>query len=418
MLLQLAYRNIFRHRGRFLLGTFVIAVASLLLVFATGQIGGVKQALVRGMTDSLTGHIQIKPKDAPRDFFDASSGRRMHLIEPGQLSRVLTAVRGIDAVAAATPRLRFSALIGNGESSTPALIMAVDPVSEPLVTPDLAPILSKLASNPQAALVSQYLTRKSGISIGEEILVLTETPSEVFNGRPYDIVGFAESPILIDEYMNAMFLVNISRARKMIYVEDVATEIALRLKPGREKELEQVMAQIGAALAPEDAAYLGVYSYGEVAKAVGSVGNIATGMAAIQVGAVMFVMLIIVLIITKMGLHERQAEIGTLMSLGMTRTRLVSLFMSEVVIKVLIGYGVGFVLAILMLTGIRASGGLRASTVVEQYMNGGKIMVPVIDSGNVLAGFAVVIAASLLTTLISCWKAGGQDAVALLSSKK
>ncbi|WP_338848371.1 FtsX-like permease family protein [Massilia sp. W12] len=411
-------RNIFRHKGRFFLSTFVIAIASLMLVTATCQIGGVKQALVRGMTDTLTGHLQIKAKESPREFFDATSGRRISMIQPAELRELLQRVSQVEGVAAAAPRLRFSALIGNGESSTPALVMALDPVAEAKVTTDMAPLYAKMLSNPQAALVSPHLIKKSGVGIGKEILVLSETPDENVNGRPYDIVGLAESPVLIDEYMNMMFMINIERARKMIYVDEIATEIAIRVKPGYEERLEEVRNRVQAVFSKEQKEVLGVYTYLEVAKAINSVGNIATGMAAIQVGVVMFIMLIIVLIVTRMGLFERRAEIGTLMSLGMTRSRLLQLFLSEITIKVMIGYLAGMLVALFILTGIQKSGGIKAATLVEQFMNGGKILVPVIDPVYALSGFALVISTSLLITFFSCWKSGSQDAIELLSGRK
>ncbi len=415
MIFRLAFRNVFRNRGRFLLSTFVVAIASLLLVYATGQIGGVKQALVRGVTDTLTGQVQIKPKAAPRDFFEYPSARRLNLIKAPDLDRILAKVRALDVVEAASERVRFGALIGNEERSTPALIMGIDPVSEAGVTPDLGTILSPL-SNPSAALVSEYLTKKSGIPIGKEILVFADTPNDSFSARPYTIAAYAKSPVLIDEFMNGTVLVDIASARKLLSLDGGATEIAIRLKPGQ--EVDDAVSKIDAVLDQGEKQYLGVYPYTEVAKSVKNIGNIATGMGAIQVGAVMFVMLIIVLVITKMGLYERQAEIGTLMSIGMTRGRLMTLFISEVFIKILIGYGAGFSLAMFMLLGVRHSGGIKSATQIEQYMYGGKIMMPVIDFKNILIGFFVVIAAALLTTLVSCWKAGGEDAVVLLSGKK
>ena len=61
---------------------------------------------------------------------------------------------------------------------------------------------------------------------------------------------------------------------------------------------------------------------------------------------------------------------------------------------------------------------MRAQTAVDQYLYGGKVMYPVIDPANILLGFLLVLTAALVTTLASCWKAGGQDAVLLLGSKK
>lgn len=418
MQLQLAIRNVFRHRGRFLLGTFIIGVASLLLVFASGQIGGVKAALARGMADSLTSHIQIKPKEAPHSFFDVSTGRRMELIDEEELASVLKKIRKIPAVEAASPRISFGAVVGDGETSTPAMIIAVDQKEEMRIIPDMADILPKLGLAIQAALVPIHLVEKTGIPLDKEILILTETPSEVFNGRPYDIKGYLRSPVLIDDFINNVIFVNLDRTRKMLYVENVATDIAVRVKPEYADRLDEAIAQINDALSSQEREHLGVYSFREVASAVGSVSGIATGMAAIQVGVVIFVMLVIVLILTKMGLHERRKEIGSLMALGMTRANLVSMFMLEVVIKVLIGFGLGFAIALVLMLGIRQSGGLKATTLVEQYMNGGKVLIPTLEPSNILLGLVLMLAVSIITTVASCWKAGGQDVVALLNAKE
>ena len=419
MIIQLGLRNAFRHKGRFLLGSFVIGITSLLLVFATAQIVGVKHAMARGMTDSLTGHLSVKPKTAPRDFFDPSTGRRLELIQSDELGPLLAKLSALDVVEGASPRLRFGALVGDGENSTPGIVIAVDPNTEPTVTPDIADLMPALKASSQAALVSDHLMQKTRLRIGDEVLLLTETPSEVFNGRPYDIKGVAVSPRLIDEYMKTVVIVNIATTRRMLYVDDVATDIAIRLKPEYAGErMTEAVARISAALTEREREVLGVYRYNEVVDSIDSVGKIATGMATIQIGTVMFVMLTIVLIITRMGLYERRTEIGTLISLGMSRARLTWMFLIEVVVKVVIGYTGGVLIALFMLYGIERSGGLKAKTSVEQYMNGGKILLPVIDAGNIFIGFCVVLAISLLVTLRSCWKAGAEDAVSLLSTGK
>ncbi len=390
----------------------------MLLVFATAQISGVKAALVRGMTDSLMGHLQIKPKTAALSFFDVSTGRRLELIEVDELSSVLKKVRALPAVEAASPRMSFGAVVGNGESSTPAMVIAVETQQEQRIIPDMAEVLPLLDTAVQAALVSPYLVEKSGVPLEEEILVLTETPSEVFNGRPYDIKGYARSPHLIDEFMNAVVFTNLERTRKMLYVESVATDIVVRIKPQYLDRLPEVVAQVREALSSDEREHLAVYTYREVAQVIGSVGSIATGMATVQVGVVIFVMLIVVLILTKISLHERRREIGTLMSLGMTRERLVRMFAAEVVLKVLIGYVLGFAVAMALLLGIRQTGGLKAETLVEQYMNGGKVLLPVLDLHSIVLGLMLVLGVSLLATLASCWQAANEDVVSLLRTKE
>jgi len=413
----LAFRNVFRNRWRFILSTFVVAVTSLLLVYATAQISGVSNTLSKGMIDTLTGHIQIKPKAAPIDLFDNPSSRRLELIGQQDLDEIVKTLQSIEGVEASAPRIRFGSLIGDDERSVPALVMAVDLAQEGRVAPDLGGLLGPLAKG-GSALVSKYLADKLKKDVDAEILVLADTSKDTVNAGLYRIAGFAVAPVLIDEFMNSLFVVDIESARKILYLDGGATEIAVRLKPGYEAQIKRVIADIEARLSPAQRGYLAVYAYTDVAKSVGNIAGIATGIGVIQVGVIMLVMLVIILIVTKMGLHERRVEIGTLISIGMTRARLVSLFISEVIIKILIGYGAGLVLALLALQGVREGGGVRAQTQVEQYLYGGKIMYPIVDSEKILLGFLLVMGAALLTTAATCWKASGEEVVQLLSGKK
>jgi ABC-type lipoprotein release transport system permease subunit len=76
----------------------------------------------------------------------------------------------------------------------------------------------------------------------------------------------------------------------------------------------------------------------------------------------------------------------------------------------------GLVIAVFLLFQLKQAGGMKSVTLVEQFMNGGKVMLPVIDVENILIGFFVVILVSMLTTLITCWNAASEDAVELLRS--
>ena len=417
MLFTLALRNVLRNKGRFFLSAFVVTFASMMLVFSTSQIAGVKKSLERGMIDTLTGHVMLKHKDTPQDFFDLSTGLRLNLIEPAALADIMAKIEALEEIEAVAPRISLAALVGDGENSTPAYVIAVDPEREAKVTKDMAELLPKLGSNLQAALISPNLIKKTGLPVGEEILVTTPTPLEVLNGRPYDIVDELISPHLIDEYTNMIMFITIERARQMIYVEDVASEIVVRVKPEYLEELPKVVEKIQAQLSPEELAYIRVYSYSDVAKSIKNIGNIATGMASIQLGAILFVMLIIVAIITKMSIVERYSEIGTLMAIGMTQLKITGLLISEVILKIIFGYTLGLLIALFMLQGIKRSGGIRATNLVEQYMNGGKILLPVIDPLNIAFGLVIVLTSGLAVTFYGCWRAGDQSAIQLINSK-
>lgn len=417
MLFSLALRNVVRNKSRFILSAFVVTFASMMLVFSTSQIAGVKKSLERGMIDTLTGHIMLKHKDTPQDFFDLSTGLRLNLIEPDALANMMAKLEALEEVEAVAPRISLAALVGDGENSTPAYVIAIDPARDAKVIKDMADLLPKLSSNVQAALVSPYLIKKTGLPVGNEILVTTPTPLEVLNGRPYDIVDELVSPHLIDEYTNMIMFITIERARQMIYVEDVASEIVVRIKPEYLNELPEAVKKIQAQLSPQERDYMRVYSYHDVAKSIKSIGNIATGMASIQLGAILFVMLIIVAIVTKMSIVERYSEIGTLMAIGMTQARITGLLVGEVIIKIIFGYALGLIIALFMLQGIKRAGGIQAANLVEQYMNGGKILLPVIDPANIALGLIIVLFSGVAVTFYGCWRAADHSAIQLINSK-
>lgn len=81
-----------------------MAITSLLLVYATAQLGGIRAVLERWITDTLTGYIQIKPVAAPRDFFDYPPARRLAVVSAADLDAILDKLKSISAVEAASLR--------------------------------------------------------------------------------------------------------------------------------------------------------------------------------------------------------------------------------------------------------------------------------------------------------------------------
>ncbi len=417
MLFTLSIRNAFRHRGRLLLTTSIVMVASLLLVIAVGQIGGINRTLTNSVTDTLTGHINIKPQGAPVAFFEFASPKRLELIRAEDVEDVIARVSALPMVEAVTPRIKFGSLIGNDEKSIPAMIIGVDPEREGKVCTDLVNIVKPLQDSGNAVLAT-YLANRVGIQQGENILVFSETADDSFNAAEFKIDSTIDTPVLIDEFINSVFLVDIQTVRDLLYLDQSASEISIRLKPGYTTDLAAARDAINRALTPAQQAYLKTYTYREVEQSIEGISGIAAGMGTIQVGTIMLIMLVTVLIITSITLHERRFEIGALMSIGMSPAKLTAMFVMEVGIKVVLGYVLGAILGFLILQGINFSGGIKAANQVDQYIYGGKVMFPIVDYANIALGMVLVVSIALLITLGTCIKASRQDIVGLLNSKK
>ncbi len=418
MLLSLSIRNLFRHRWRLVINILVVMIASCLLVVALGQIGGINRTLTQSVTNTLTGHLVIKPEAAPVDFFQFTSSKKLPLIAADDVQKVLASLRGSSFVEAASERVRFGSLIGDDNQSEPAMIIAVNPQTESLVCTDLTEIIEPL-NNGENAVISNYLSKKTRLNKGESIVVFSETPNDSFNAAEYTLADIVDTPVLIDEFINNVFFINIDTAHELLYLEGEATEIVVRVKPEHQNKasINALKQQLNEQLAG-DFPYLKTYSYFDVETSIENISVIAKGMGVIQVGTIILVMLVTVLILTSITLHERRFEIGTLMSIGMTPSKLTNMFMLEVFLKLVIGYGVGFLLGVTILSGINLSGGIQADTLVDQYIYGGKVMFPIINIKDSLLGGVLVITVAMLVTWATCYKAGRQNLVSLLSNKK
>lgn len=418
MLLSLSVRNLFRHRWRFLINIFVVMVASCLLVVALGQIGGINRTLTQSVTNTLTGHLVIKPGIAPVDFFQFTSSKKLPLISAQNVPKVLQKLRALPYVEAASERVRFGSLIGDDNKSEAAMIVAVNPQTEAQVCTDLAEIVKPL-NNGENAVISHYLSKKTRLSINQDIVVFSETPNDSFNAAEYNLADIVKTPVLIDEFINNVFFINIHTAHELLYLNGEATEIVIRVKPEYQDpaSVTALRDQLNREFASEFPD-LQTYAYFDVETSIENISVIAGGLGVIQVGTIILVMLVTVLILTSITLHERRFEIGTLMSIGMTPGKLTGMFMLEVLLKLVIGYAAGFTLGVLILTGINASGGIQAATQVDQYIYGGKVMFPVINIADSLLGGLLVISAAMLVTWTTCHKAGRQNLVSLLSNKK
>ena len=120
-----------------------------------GQIGGTKKTLRESVTNTLTGHLIIKPTIAPVDFFQFTSSRKLPLIPSDAVQDLLTSLSSNNSFEGVSERLRFGSLIGDDDSSTGAMVLAVNPETEAQVCPDLADIVKPLATE-NYAILSQY----------------------------------------------------------------------------------------------------------------------------------------------------------------------------------------------------------------------------------------------------------------------
>jgi putative ABC transport system permease protein len=355
IILKMAARNILRQKRRTIITELSIIFGVVVIILLGGLIANLKDDLGGDIISTLTGHIIVHTKgykgggsfNAANEITDAAKAERLITREP--------------EVLAVTTRLRFGGLIGSEESSHSFIGIGIDPDREYEVCGGLLSggrSLSIIDGRPLAsgtsyedAILGAGLAKSLGARVGDELVLLANTKDGYMNAANVRVVGIFKH---IDQVTNDMGLyVTLKNAQSLLDLGGGVSEIVVRLEDGR--SIERVLVRLrksfsdgGLDLTPrswEDVA--GLLKSGVVMfNAMFSV--IALVLFLVVASAVTNTML--------MAVFERTREIGTMMSVGMTRWRIVALFLLETLTIGLLGVVVGVILGVVITDAVGAVG--------------------------------------------------------------
>ncbi|MCK4524066.1 ABC transporter permease, partial [candidate division WOR-3 bacterium] len=114
-LINLAFKNLFRHKLRTIISVIAIAFSVMIVVFARGYMTGMADSVSSDNIQYNSGHIKIvteeyhqqarlMPLDCPIDGFQGEG-----------FSNMITEIENIDNVETVIPRLKFGAMSSSGD---------------------------------------------------------------------------------------------------------------------------------------------------------------------------------------------------------------------------------------------------------------------------------------------------------------
>lgn len=185
LLLTLAWRNIRRHKRRSLLTILAVTFAALLSIVMRGMQVGTYAANIRNVVGMFSGYCQIQ-----RQGYHKNPSLQTTFAYD---ERVLSAVRSVPHVLAASPRITAEGLIAYGGNSVGAMILGIDGASEGRVTTLLERV--REGSPPSggakpAVVLGQALARNLGVGIGKSIVLLAQGADGTLGNMRYDVSGF------------------------------------------------------------------------------------------------------------------------------------------------------------------------------------------------------------------------------------
>lgn len=361
-LLRIALRNVLRNRRRTLITLAAVFVGVGVMVCIQGILNGLQQALVSGVVNGQVGAIQIHRKGYLRNVL--SSPLNLDFALDAALLDKVAAVPGVKAVA---PRIVFPAMINAGEETLFLQATGVDPAREFLVCPE-----RQLAFTPGATfgagppprqqdakaedpppiddgvVLSDAVAEGIGAQRGTLGALLAPDQDGSLSGENIHVAGL--TTVSMPGAESRVAVVPLQFAQRLLRMEGRVTELAVAVD-----DLEQastVAAAIQAQLGPT----FEVHTWDRIAIFVKDIR--AREDIVVNVISVVFMILMLLGMANTMLMTvlERTREIGTMLSLGVTRRAITTMFLFEALALGVTGSTIGATVGTVIILGMHTTG--------------------------------------------------------------
>jgi putative ABC transport system permease protein len=402
--LKIAMRNLLRYRRRTFLTVGLIVVGMVFVLVFVSATSSFKETMVRSITDSYLGDIQIHAKG----YVESIDMLPLQLnLRAEQVAEIEHAIENNTAIEAYSERIKFGGAFSNFEQITNIRINGVEPQAEVRTSPLLLPRLISGEAKPESLergkiLVPELLARGLGVKPGDTVVVVATNRDGSVNGKTFTVSGIlasATGPGGRDGYMH------IEDARDLLRMTEAeVSEIAIRLK--NLTDLQRVAADLRAQLlATNGPAALEIHTWEQLSPFFTVVQMINLVIIFLELMLVSIV-LIGIMNVMIMAVFERVREIGTIAALGTLPGRIRSLFLYEGLLLgvfgaaagTLVGTGVVFLLNLARFT---FSFGQAKGLVLE----------PTVGFAEVALISVLVISVSLIASLQPAWKASRMEPI-------
>ncbi len=329
-ILTMAIRNLGRNRRRTLLAMTSVAISIMLIVFMNGMVGGFLGSIVKNYTKNDVGHVNI----VTNEYRDRERFSPVNAAIPDSRA-IIEALEGAPGLKGASfeERIRFGVLLSAGTQTKAALGIAGDPVKErKLLMLDRSVMPGgRYIEAPGETIMGESLARDLGLSVGDDLKVLTQRADYGLGFKKLRVVGIFRTQV--NTLDNAVFQMGLDDARDLLAMGAGAQQILVMLPDYR--DADAAAAAIRATLAAKGIDGLAVRSWtamGDFPRFVLMAQSIYFWMYLI----VAFLGAFIITNIMMMVVLERKKEIGLLKSMGMPNHEVLALFLAE---GVLMGAG-------------------------------------------------------------------------------
>lgn len=406
-LLKIAFRNLFRRRGRTLILSLILTLAVVFFLFMESMMMGLMDITFANIIDLETPHIEIGREEF---FLEADEGNILPLEETFVPDDdMLMAINETQGVLGMTKVLDFSADFIAGRHEFPVRVRAIDPLT-----------FGEVFRNQEYLVEGEFITGNgSGIVIGERLAEFFDLQSGdfftlrfqdrrgAFNTMQGDVKGIVSVPHP-DMNLGTVFVAKEQATKALNLQEDKVSQIMVRME-NRDQALTQAQ-KLGVEFAGRDFQVRSYRDAAELLVALEAWGYLETYFILalfLLVGGIGIVSAIVLAAI------ERVKEIGMMKALGLKENEIVRVFILEAAGIGAIGGLIGCVLGAVVVYWLTFYG-----LDMEAFLDLGDLGVPL---GDKLYGawntssfgliFIFVVAVAIIASIIPSYWAARKDPV-------
>lgn len=376
--LNVSIRNVTRNARRSLITALAVLIGCGFIIFARGVLNGFHAGMVAGVTETQAGDIQLHRPE----YLEANQA--MPLDKAFKVDdRFKTMMARLPGLNAYTARIQFSGMISSGDNTTLFFGQAVDPDNEYKVCPrnkanliEGGPVTTGEANG---VVIGKALAESLKVKIGDELTLLVNTRAGALNGRDVKVVGIAE--FRVPGIGNKIVHIPLTTAQTLLGMDDDVTEVIADATTIEDVDL--AAAELKNLLAGEyKDLNLTPNTWQEI-----DLGKFILGAIQLQNQVLLYIIGVLFLVMISgivntmlMSVFERVREIGTMMAIGVRRSRILLMFLMEAVALSTLGavLGVGLGTAIINVLGktgmpLPSIGGSSAA-IIFPYIQGSYMM--------------------------------------------
>ena len=334
MLLQLAFRNIWRNKRRTLITIGAVCFAVFLASFMKSFQKGAWDSIIDGSVNQYFGYAQIHKNG----YWDDQSIDNSILFD----EQLKTLPQQASLVQEVIPRLESFALASEGELTAGVLVLGIEPELENTMTGMADKVIagSFLTSTDDAVIVASGLAKKLGLTLNDTLVIISQGYHGANAAGKFPIKGIFEFGL--PDLNKRLVGLPLLKAQEFYNAPDRVTSVALKIAD--KKEVAPAIAQVKKNLTP--LAQYEIMPWQELIPELVEARQLDTAGGAIILGILYLLITFAIFGTILMMTKERSYEFGVLTAIGMGRWKLFGVIWLETIIVALIGAIVGILLSI------------------------------------------------------------------------